>query len=102
MERELDQKMNMIMSKPGVVGVTCVDKRGLCLSAKGVANAEMSGVLCSIADQARKLDPTSTATPIIRLESNEGYCLVQKKGDFALGIFKTHNYSNKSTLCSKN
>ena len=72
----------------GVVGVTCVDKRGLCLSSKGVASADMSGVLSSIGDQARKIDPSSGTAPIIRLESDQGYCLVQKKGDFTLAIFK--------------
>jgi len=128
MERELDEKMNNIMTKRGVVGAICVDKRGLCLSAKGVANPNFGGVLSSLADHARKLEPSGTdsllvpppsgtttttgnnngavttnvstnsssnplttstmSSPVIRLESDQGYCLVQKKGDFTLGIFK--------------
>lgn len=127
MERELDEKMDNIMTKRGVVGAICVDKRGLCLSAKGVANPNFGGVLSSLADHARKLEPSGTdsllvpppssttataannngavapvgtnsssnplttstmSSPIIRLESDQGYCLVQKKGDFTLGIFK--------------
>jgi len=131
MERELDEKMDNIMTKRGVVGAICVDKRGLCLSAKGVANPNFGGVLSSLADHARKLEPSGTETllvpppptpsattgnnngavvaatntvstislsnplttstmssPVIRLESDQGYCLVQKKGDFTLGIFK--------------
>jgi len=91
MERKLEEKMAGIMSKPGVVGAICVDNKGLTLSASGVARPEMSGIISSIADQARKLEPTSTVNPVIRLESEQGYCLIQKKGEFTLGIYKKHS-----------
>ncbi|CAG7721792.1 unnamed protein product [Allacma fusca] len=90
MEAQLEDQLNAIMARPGVVGVTCVDKRGLCLSAKGIASPNMSGVLSSIADQARKVDPANSSSPIVRLESDQGYCLVQKRSDFTLGIFKKY------------
>jgi len=32
----------------------------------------MSGVISHIADQARKIEPTSSASPVIRLESEHG------------------------------
>jgi len=91
MERELESKLDAIMAKPGVVGVACVDRRGLCVSAKGVGVTYDTGVISSLADHARKLDPTSSASPIIRLESDHGYCLVQKREEFALAIFKKYN-----------
>lgn len=40
--------------------------------ASGVARPEMSGTISSIADQARKLEPTSTVNPVVRLESDQG------------------------------
>lgn len=40
--------------------------------ASGVARPEMSGIISSIADQARKLEPTSTVNPVVRLESDQG------------------------------
>jgi len=91
MERELDEKMASIMGKQGVVGAIAVDKKGLTLSASGVARPEMSGIISSIADQARKLEPTSTVNPVVRLESDQGYCLIQKKGEFTLGVFKNNS-----------
>jgi len=91
MEKQLEDRMSGIMSKPGVVGAICVDKKGLTLSVSGVARPEMSGIISSIADQARKLEPSSSVNPVIRLESDQGYCLIQKKGDFTMGIFKKHS-----------
>lgn len=40
--------------------------------ASGVARPEMSGIISNMADQARKLEPTSSVIPIVRLESDQG------------------------------
>jgi len=88
MEKLLEEKMSAIMEKPGVVGAICVDKHGLCMSAKGVADPNMSGVISSMAAASRKVEPSSSYNPIIRLDADDGYCLIQNRPDFTLAVYK--------------
>ena len=63
--------------------------------ASGVARPEMSGIISSIADQARKLEATSSVNPVIRLESDQG---LVKVNIFAL-LFVLFNYIEYLLTC---
>ncbi len=48
MEKPLERQVNDVMNTQGVVGALCTDSRGLCLSARGVAEQGQAGLVCSL------------------------------------------------------
>ncbi|XP_033647187.1 ragulator complex protein LAMTOR5-like [Asterias rubens] len=92
MESNLERLLEETMTGPGVVGVLCADKQGLCLSAKGTALPESAGLITALSQQAALLKPESTATPVICLESDKGNILVKSHEDTTLVIHKMPVY----------
>ncbi|CAH3112757.1 ragulator complex protein LAMTOR5 homolog [Pocillopora verrucosa] len=86
MEKSLDSHLDDIMSEHGVIGVLCSDQQGLALSAKGTANPIHAGLISSLAEDAKKLDPNTT--PVICLESDACNLLVRSEGDVTVAIHK--------------
>lgn len=75
------------VSKPGVFGCVFVDHQGLCLGAKGNASTDSAGLIAALAEQAAKLEPHNGA-PIVRLESDNKACIVQRQGTITAAIYK--------------
>ncbi|XP_022081031.1 ragulator complex protein LAMTOR5-like [Acanthaster planci] len=92
MENTLERLLDETLSNPGVVGVLCADKQGLCLSAKGTASPESSGIVVALSQQAALLKPETSTTPVICLESDKGNVLVKSHEGTTLVIHKMAVY----------
>lgn len=92
MEQNLDKLLDETMESPGVVGVLCADKQGLCYSAKGTASAESAGIIASLSQQAALLVPESNSPPVICLESDRGNVLIKTHQDVTIAINKMPVY----------
>ncbi|XP_014676126.1 PREDICTED: ragulator complex protein LAMTOR5-like isoform X2 [Priapulus caudatus] len=76
------------MNMPGVTGVLCTDKLGLCLGARGNAPAHSSGLIATLANHAKALEANAEAPPIVCLESDSGNILIRAKDGITTAIYK--------------
>lgn len=91
MENQLESELEETMNNPGVVGVLCSDKQGLCLSAKGTASPESAGLISALAQQAAQLLPDSTP-PVICIESDKGNVMIKTHENVTMAIHKMPVY----------
>ncbi|XP_038054017.1 ragulator complex protein LAMTOR5-like [Patiria miniata] len=92
MENNLERLLDETLNNPGVVGVLCADKQGLCLGVKGTATPESSGIVVALSQQAALLKPAASTAPVICLESDKGNVLVKSHEDTTLVIHKMPVY----------
>ncbi|XP_783035.2 ragulator complex protein LAMTOR5 [Strongylocentrotus purpuratus] len=92
MEQNLDKLLDDTMEGPGVMGVICADKQGLCYSAKGTVSVGSAGIIASLSQQAALLVPESSSAPVICLESDKGNVLIKTHQDVTIAIHKMPTY----------
>ncbi|XP_041458776.1 ragulator complex protein LAMTOR5-like [Lytechinus variegatus] len=92
MEQNLDKLLDETMDAPGVMGVLCADKQGLCYSAKGTVSSGCAGIIASLSQQASLLVPENNSTPVICLESDKGNVMIKSHQDVTIAIHKMPTY----------
>jgi len=86
MDNQFTELLNQITSEPGVTGILCSDKNGLCLAARGTGNLNTSGYLTSILKRAQKI--SEEEDPTIQIETDSSNVLIKSNGDITLAIIK--------------
>ncbi|XP_072027039.1 ragulator complex protein LAMTOR5-like [Amphiura filiformis] len=92
MEDPLESHLEETLNNPGVVGVLCTDKQGLCLTAKGTASPDSAGLVSAIAQQASQLLPDNNSAPVICIESDKGNVMIKTHEDITMAIHKMPTY----------
>jgi len=88
MEKGFDRCLDETVNVPGVTGVICADQQGLCLQSKGAVMKNVAGIIAELSQIAAKLEPDSTETPIIALESDMLNVYIKNVGEVTTAIFK--------------
>ncbi|EFX68450.1 ragulator complex protein LAMTOR5 homolog [Daphnia pulex] len=89
MDKEVQKCVEELMTSPGVVGVLCADRQGMCLTSQGVANSNYSGSLTSLSHLATTLEP-GKGDPVILFENHESQCLIHQNMGMTLAVYKTN------------
>ncbi|XP_065829647.1 ragulator complex protein LAMTOR5 homolog [Oscarella lobularis] len=87
MESALDKQLDESMAQTGVVGVMCVDQKGLCLGVRGNSTPEGAGHVATLANKARELAPYGVE-PVVVLESPGCNVLIKQHNGITLAVNK--------------
>ena len=87
MEKKLYKCLDVVSPSSGVVGSILTDNRGLCLGSEGKTTLH-SGILTTIAEQAKLLEPDSDKPPVVILESDHRQFVVHRDGKTTVAIHK--------------
>ncbi|XP_013395099.1 ragulator complex protein LAMTOR5 homolog [Lingula anatina] len=89
MEKALERQLDETMNNPGVVGVLCADKQGLCLGARGTGERQTCGLITSLAETAQKLHPDESSSPVISIETDNMQILIKSKEGITTAVYKS-------------
>ncbi|XP_041347815.1 ragulator complex protein LAMTOR5-like [Gigantopelta aegis] len=88
MEKNLEKQLDETFRIPGVTGVLCTDKNGLCLAAKGTAKKQTSGPISALARQAKDVSSQAGTSPVVCIESETGSVLIKSEDGLTVAVFK--------------
>ncbi|KAI4477417.1 uncharacterized protein LOC122515185 [Polistes fuscatus] len=87
MEKNIEKTLDEVKNNETTIGCILVDRAGLCLGVKGNASSDSAGIIAAIADQAAKLEFSSTF-PIVTIQNDNRKCLIQRQGPVVGAIYK--------------
>lgn len=95
MEKNLDKVLDDVVNSENVTGCIVSDEQGLCLGIRGNASSDSCGILKSLADQAKKLDPTMDGGATVILENSEKQFIIKSNDKLVLSVYKNVVGSNQ-------
>jgi predicted regulator of Ras-like GTPase activity (Roadblock/LC7/MglB family) len=78
------EEVSKALEKPGVLGVMCVDKQGLCLHAEGSATTASAGAIAELSKHALAL---SGEGAVATVEGPQGKVVLARSDDVTTALF---------------
>ncbi|ELR20687.1 hbxip, putative [Acanthamoeba castellanii str. Neff] len=88
LDGSFEKAMTNLLHESGVVGVSSTDQNGLCVSAKGSANASASGYIRSLANRARELAPSDSEKPTICIETESTNIFIRDEDNLTVAVYR--------------
>jgi len=88
LDGSFDKALAALSHESGVVGVSAVDRNGLCVSAKGSATAASSGYIRSLASRAQELAPSDADKPSICVETESANIFIRDEDNLTVAIYR--------------
>ncbi|GAU93419.1 hypothetical protein RvY_05364-3 [Ramazzottius varieornatus] len=88
MEAQLEKNIREVMNQPQVTGAMCIDRKGLCLTAKGNADSSAAGFLSEISKFANQIVSSDGDSPVVALEYSKSQILLKGGESVCTVIYK--------------